>query len=48
MEEQKQKKQDNNKTIIPVKPRAKEQFPSSFIYGRRRNEEEENQEIITL
>ena len=46
MEEEIQGKQDNNKTITPVKPRAKEQFPSSFLYAQRSLEEEELWEIL--
>lgn len=45
MEEGIGKNQVNNKTITPVKPRAKEQFPSSFIIEKRRNKEEEKREI---
>ena len=46
MEEERQGKQDNNKTITQVKPRAKEQFPSSFPYVKRSLEEEELWEIL--
>lgn len=46
MEEEIQGKQDNNKTITPVKPRAKEQFPSSFPYVKRSLEEEDMWEIL--
>lgn len=48
MEEEIGRKQDKNKTIPPVKLRAKEQFPSSFLYVKRSLEEEDMWEILPI